>query len=158
MTGFEPAELFLNGGAGTIASSDVKVQPVIRITAGQSGQTTIAPMDLEYDVSSTDRCVKCQLIRVVSPGSGTLHLKFTWNRSVSLTAWIAGQPFTASAPGPLNVDVPVAAGEMVLYVGVSSGEIPAGDFLTLTVTTTFSALDEAGARFTARGTLKFPAP
>jgi hypothetical protein len=103
--------------------------------------------------------VQCQLIRVVSPGSGTLHLKFTWNRpTVSLTAWIAGQPFPGAAPGPLDIDVPVGAGEMVLYVGASSGVIAEADFLTLTVTTTFSALDEAGARFTARGTLKFPAP
>jgi hypothetical protein len=143
-TGFEPAELFLSGGPGTVVSGDVKVQPVIRITAGQSGQTTIAPKDLEYDVSATDRCVKCQLIRVVNPGSGTLHLKFTWNRpTVSLQAWITGQPFPAAAPGPLNIDVPVGAGEMVLYVGVSSGAIVEGDVLTLTVTTTFSALDEA---------------
>jgi len=150
-TGFEPAELFLSAAAGTVVSGDVMVQPVIRITAGQSGQTTIAPHDVAYDVSATDRCVKCQLIRVVSAGPGTLHLKFTWNKpAVSLTTWIAGQAFPGASPGPLNIDVPVGAGEMVLYVGVSSGVIAEGDVVTLTITTTFSALDESERRSTAR--------
>jgi uncharacterized protein YjdB len=146
LAGFEPVELVVAGSAGDVVSVDVAVQPLIRITAGQTAQTTIAPKDLEYDVSPTDRCVKCQLIRVVSPASGTLHLKFTWNRpGVALTAWIAGQPFPGPVAGPLSVDVPVDAGELVLYVGVASGVIVEGDVLTLTVTTSFATTRSPGA-------------
>ncbi len=140
LAGFEPAQLVVTGNPGDAVNGDMAVQRLIRIPAGETGQTTIAPNDLEYDVSPTARCVSCRLIRVVSPGSGTLHVAFTWNKpGVSLTAWIAAQPFPGTAAGPLAVDVRVVVGEVVLYVGVASGAIAEGDILTLSVTTSFTA-------------------
>jgi hypothetical protein len=141
--GFEPAEIVVAGNAGEVVTTEAAVQPVIRVTAGQAAQTTIAPKDVEYDVSPTERCVRCQLIRVVSPAQGTVHLKFTWNRSgVGLTAWIAGQPTPGPAAGPLELDVAVTAGELVVYIGAASGVIAAGDVVTVTLTTTFILLEE----------------
>jgi hypothetical protein len=141
--GFEPAEIFVAGNAGDVVDTEAAVQPVIRVTAGQGAQTTIAPKDLEYDVSPTERCVRCQLIRVVSPAQGTVHLKVTWNRpGVALTAWIAGQPTPGPAAGPLEFDVPVTAGELVVYIGAASGVIAMSDVVTVTLTTTFILLEE----------------
>jgi hypothetical protein len=155
--GFEPAEIVVSGNAGTVVDTETAVQPVIRVTAGQTGQTTIAPKDVEYDVSPTDRCVRCQLMRVVSPAQGTVHLKFTWNRpGVGLTAWIAGQPTPGPAAGPLELDVAVTEGELVVYIGAASGVIAAGDVVTVTLTTTFTLLEETRNTLAPRAAARQP--
>jgi hypothetical protein len=134
--GYEPAELVvtgpaINGGGG------IQVQRLYRITAGETVQTTIATQDVAYDVGSSDRCVNCRLIRVVNPTAGTLHLALTWNLpSAALALWVNGQRFVGSPGGPLNVDVPVSAGELVLYAGVGTGDFGP---CTITLTTSLTA-------------------
>ena len=123
IAGYEPAELVVTGPA-IGGGGDVQVQPLYRITAGETVQTTIATYDVAYAVGPSDRCVNCRLIRVVNPTSGTLHLALTWDvPSAALALWANGQRFAGSSDGALSVDVPVSPGELVLYIGVGTSDL-----------------------------------
>jgi hypothetical protein len=133
--GFEPAELIVTGPAVN-GGGEVKVQQLYRVSAGAAVQTTIAPHDVAYDVSPGGPCLNCRMIRVVTPASGMLHVNLTWTApAVAMNLWTGGQLFTGSPGGPIVVDVPVGAGETVLYAGVG------GDFgyVTLSMATSFAA-------------------
>ena len=77
------------------------------------------------------------MIRVVSPTAGTLHLALNWDvRSAALALWVNGQRFAGNPGGPLNVAVPVNAGELVLYAGVGTGDLGS---VTITLATSLTA-------------------
>lgn len=121
--GFEPAELVVTGPAIN-GGGEVKVQETYRIPVGGTVQTTIAPHDVEYKVSPSGPCGNCRLIRLVSPSSGMLHLNLTWDlRTAALSIWIEGQRFTGGPGGSLEVDVPIGAGELALYVGKGTDDL-----------------------------------
>jgi len=133
--GFEPAELTVTGPA-IDGGGEVRVQQIYRVTAGGTVQTTIAPHDVEYNVSPSGPCGNCRLIRLVSPSSGMLHLNLTWDlRTAAFSIWIEGQRFSSPPGGPLAVDVPVGAGELVLYVGKGAQDL---DYVTMKLTTGLS--------------------
>jgi len=134
--GFEPAELVVTGPA-TNGGGEVKVQEVYRIAAGATVQTTIAPHDVEYNVSPSGPCANCRLIRVVNPSPGTLHLRLTWSPATApLRLWVDGQVFGGTPGVPLNVDVIVGAGELVLYTGVGTDDL---NYVSVTLTTALTA-------------------
>ena len=121
--GYEAAELVVTGPAIN-GGGDVKIQPLYRITAGETVRTTIAPQDVAYAVGLSDRCVNCRLIRVVNPTAGTLHLALNWDvPSAALVLWVDGQRFAGNPGGPLDVDVTVSAGELVIFAGVGTGDL-----------------------------------
>lgn len=97
--------------------SDVALQRVIRLTAGESlPPEELAPHDMSYEVEG-EQCQPCRLIRVVSPRAGTLRLRLAWTASgVPLSLWANGQLFKGKA-SELTADVAVGAGELVVYVG-----------------------------------------
>ena len=133
--GYEPAELVVTGPAIN-GGGDVKIQQLYRITAGETVKTTIATHDVAYAVGPSDRCVNCRLIRVVNPTAGTLHLGLNWDvSSAALALWVNGQRFAGNPGGPLNVAVPVSAGELVLYAGVGTGDLGS---VTMTLTTSLT--------------------
>jgi Bacterial Ig-like domain (group 2) len=101
---------------------DVPVQRVLRIAAGGSVQTLLAPHDLTYVVAPGISCSPCRLIRVVAPSAGVLNLRLTWSSpSVRLVLWIDGRRFVQSdeASHEIGAEVRTAAGEFVVYA--SSG-------------------------------------
>ena len=112
--GFEPGQL----DATPNGSDDLALQRIIRIAAGETvTPSQLVPHDMSYIVG-TDRCYPCRLIRVVTGASGALQLWLTWNEPHStLNVWVDGRRF---AGNNLQVvaSVPVAAGEVVLYVGL----------------------------------------
>ena len=136
--GYEPAELVVTGPAIN-GGGEVKVQQLYRITAGETVRTTIATYDVAYAVGPSDRCVNCRLIRVVNPTAGTLHLALNWDvPSAALALWVNGQRFAGNPGGPLNVAVPVSAGELVLYAGVGTGDLGS---VTMTLATSLTATE-----------------
>ncbi|HET9362047.1 MAG TPA: Ig-like domain-containing protein [Vicinamibacterales bacterium] len=98
--------------------SDVALQRVIRLTVGESvTPAQLAPHDMSYGVGG-DQCQPCRLIRVVSPSAGTLRLRLAWSDPrVPLSVWANGQLFKGASSTELTADVPVGAGELVVYVG-----------------------------------------
>jgi hypothetical protein len=119
-TGFEPAELVVTGSTG-----DQPVQQLIRITAGDSAKTTIFENDVTYDPSPAFHCDNCRLIRVVSPAAGTLHIQIDSTSTAALVLWTNGAKFLGTGPQQLIADVPVDAGESLLYIRVGSGTFTA---------------------------------
>jgi hypothetical protein len=125
---YEPAELVV-----TSNFSDVAVQKVVRIMAGDAAQSMTAPMDVSYALNPNGTCINCRLIRVNIPASGTLHLSLSWSvANIAESLWINGQQFRGTSPGPLIVDVPVQPGELVVYAGMTTQIF---DYVTLKLTT-----------------------
>jgi hypothetical protein len=98
---------------------DVAMQRLIRVAAGETvTPLQLAPHDLSYLIGA-DRCYPCRLVRVVTPASGTLRLRLTWDDPrAALNAWIGGRMFPGTYP-ELAVDLPGGSGEMVLHVGMA---------------------------------------
>jgi len=113
--GYEPVEIDAPADGPSL---DVKLQRIVRVTAGETAHpvTPLAFDDLEYTLTSGARCVPCRLIRIDVPVAGTLHLRLTAG-SMSLALWANGQQYLL-APGPfvVDVDVPASAGETLVYV------------------------------------------
>lgn len=127
-SGFEPAELVVSR-----PTEEPTVQQLIRIPAGETATATIFENDVTYDPSPLFHCDNCRLIRVVSPAAGTLHVQINWTASFgALALWINGAQLDGTGPQPLIADVPVNAGESVLYVRVGSGH-----FINFTLKTSF---------------------
>lgn len=116
--GYEPVEL-----NATPTNSGVAIQQVIRLAAGDTvTPPQLAPHDLLYTIG-TDRCYPCRLVRVMVPSVGTLHVKVTWTEArATLDLWAGGQ-LVPGASGELVADVPVKAGETIMYIG---SMLPAG--------------------------------
>jgi hypothetical protein len=73
-----------------------------------------------------------------------LHLSLTWDLPrAALSVWIEGQRFTGAAGGPLTADVPVGAGELVLYVGKGSDDL---NYVSMKLTTALSTPASAGVQ------------
>ena len=100
--------------------TDVALQRVVRVTAGNAvTPLPLAPHDLVYEVGA-DHCEPCRLIRVVTPASGMLHLSLTSTEARAvLKLWANGQLFTGTVSG-VTADVQAGAGEVIVYVGMTS--------------------------------------
>jgi hypothetical protein len=117
--GFEP--IVMDGKLD--AYNDVAMQRVVRIAAGGTVNVNLAPHDMNYAAGGDSPCYPCRLIRVTSDGTGRLQLKVTWTESHStLNLWINGQLFEGAARGPSEAvaDVPIGAGELLVYVGMKN--------------------------------------
>jgi hypothetical protein len=112
--GFEPVQLDVTPNS----SVDVPLQRIIRLTAGDTVKPLeLAPHDMSYNVDGAT-CYPCRMIRVVAPASGTLHLQLTWTEPKSTLNLWAGQMFAGTSAAGVVADIPVSAGETVLYVGM----------------------------------------
>lgn len=102
---------------------DVPVQRVLRLAAGGSVQTLLAPHDMTYVVAPGISCSPCRLIRVVAPPAGGLNLRLTWSSpSVRLVLWIDGRRFEQSdqASREIGAEVRTATGEFIVYASSST--------------------------------------
>jgi hypothetical protein len=99
--------------------ADVAMQKIIRLAAGGSVKPdNLAPHDMSYIIGA-DECEPCRLIRVSVPAGGTMRLTLTWSESrAKMNLWVDGRMFPGTYP-ELTADVPVRAGELVVYVGMS---------------------------------------
>ncbi len=116
---------------------DVPMQQIQRFPAGTSVSRTIAPVDVKYPQADGSICFPCQLVRVVAPSDGTLHLVVTWTDThVVLAMWVNGVRVSGSSPGPSSVtaDVAVSAGDVLVYVG-QQNNTTSFNFVTFTLTT-----------------------
>jgi len=103
----------------TLKTVDVPMQPISRINAGESATRSIAPHDMDYEIGAA-HCYPCLMIHVMTPSSGTLHLNVNWTDTQSmLHVWVNGVDYPGEKAGPASVsaDVPVAGGDVLVYVG-----------------------------------------
>jgi hypothetical protein len=101
--------------------SEVTVQKVVRITAGDTVTSVIRENDIVYDPSPTFHCDNCRLIRVVNPADGTLHVVLSWTNQSTMTIWANGTVIGPAKGGTLTGDIPVTAGELLLYIRLVGG-------------------------------------
>jgi len=133
-TDFEPVEI----ESTRDGFDDVPMQRIIRIEAGGTPQTrTLAPHDMAYEVGPGTRCEPCKLVRIAS-SEGAVRMRLTWtSTTLDLHVWVHGEMYSATAAERVvEVDVPVAGGESIVYVGVTSGpgSFIAHQLFTVTVT------------------------
>jgi Bacterial Ig-like domain (group 2) len=116
--GYEPADV-----DATQLLADASMQRTIRLHDGDTvNPPRFAPNDFTYMVGSV-RCFPCRLIRLVAQRAGTFQLHVTWEeRAVAMNLFANGSMFPATAT-ELVADVPVAAGETVVYLGL---KVPTG--------------------------------
>jgi hypothetical protein len=135
--GFEPATLTVVG-----PYADVAVQQVIRLAAGESATTTIAPNDVSYDPAPEFHCANCRLIRVVSPAAGILSVRASTTETHALLTMWANGSFVGvpTSAGALTADIQVAGGEVVIYVQAAGD----GFYVPLMLTTAFVAGSSEG--------------
>jgi hypothetical protein len=130
--GYEPVEL-----DATPSNSEVAIQRIIRLAAGDTvTPLQLAPHDLSYLVG-TDHCYPCRLVRVTVPIAGTLHVRVTWTEgraTSTLNLWAGGQIFTG-ASRELLADVPVKAGEVIMYLGSTLAAGATGVYVPFTIAT-----------------------
>ena len=115
--GYEPVSFTAKADAFT----DMPMQPVTRVAAGDTANWTLAPHDVSYTVAGA-QCYPCRMVRLTVARSGTLDLDVAWNEVHSaLSVWVSGQTFTGDTPAAqrLTGSVPVPAGELQLYVGLA---------------------------------------
>jgi hypothetical protein len=131
-------------------SDDVPLQRIIRIAAGASISPTLAPNDMDYPVTPGTHCQPCRLIRVTSATSGTMQVRVIWTDVTSvLNVWVNGQAFLGNAvTREVIADVPIGAGEVVLYVGKILA--PVGDYVPFTLSTTIGATTASITRPTSQ--------
>jgi hypothetical protein len=112
--GFETATV--RAGPGDFLQ--VAMQRVVLITAGDMvNGLQLAPHDVSYEVAG-DRCFPCRRVRIVTGIAGTLRMHLTWTGSqVALNIWAGGRRHAGAHP-ELTVDLPVGAGEAVIYLGM----------------------------------------
>jgi len=111
-------------------------QRTIGISAGSTAVINTAPNDVIYQLQPGGSCTPCRLVRVMSATSGTLHLKLTWTGTgPRLNLWVAGQTFSSDSTAPIQVvaDIPVSAGETLVYAGIIGG--PPTSYMTVTLAT-----------------------
>ena len=111
---YEPVEL-----DATQARADAALQRIIRIRAGEAiSPPRFAPNDLEYTVNGR-RCFPCRLVRLAADAAGTWQLRVTWSEPrVTLTLWANGSLIIGSS-NELIAELPIPAGETIVYVGVN---------------------------------------
>jgi len=120
---------------------DVPLQRVVRVPVGSAVTQRLEWDDVDYLVNPSTHCQPCRLIRVTSTTPGTLHVLV--NRTQAnfvLNVWVNGQGFAGSS-GVLETtaNVPIGAGELVLYVGMNGdgNGMSEGDRVPFTLSTTF---------------------
>ena len=131
--GYEPIEL----DAKPNEYADPPLQRIVRSEAGASVSQILAPNDMDYLTGSGAHCQPCRLVRITSITAGTLHVRVTWTAAnVQMNIWANGQVFSGSASTREAVaDVPVGAGEQILYVGRSSGSAMLQSHTAFTIST-----------------------
>ena len=103
----------------------VPLQRIIRVAAGGSVSSLIAPHDMDYLVAADTHCGPCRLIRVTGAGA-TLHFRLTWTDHASmLNVWINGQMFAGNADAlDVESDAPGGPGELLVYVARVGATLP----------------------------------
>ena len=132
-------------------------QRVVSISAGSTAAIATAPNDVIYQLQPGVSCTPCRLVRVVSATSGTLHLTLTWTGTgPRLNLRIAGQTFSSDGTAPIRVvvDIPVSAGETVVYAGLVGGQPFSTGYMTVTLATSIGPAPEPASK---AGVLAAPA-
>ena len=114
----------------------MRMQRIVRIAAGETATVPkLTHMDVSYVVDG-QLCAPCRLIRVVAPAAGMVHLELAWDRNpgAPLYLWAAGSRFGGDT-NELQVaaDVPLRAGENVLYVGFHRWQVFYGSSIQFTL-------------------------
>ncbi len=136
--GWETVERVFNSSND---DSNPGAQRIVSVTAGSTAVISTAPNDVVYELQPGVSCTPCRLVRVVSSTSGTLHLKLTWTGTgPRLNLWIAGQTYSSDGTAPIQVvaDIPVNAGEVVVYAGLVGGRPFATNYMTITLATSIT--------------------
>ena len=119
------------------------MQRVVRITAGETVAIETAPNDLLYDLAPGHLLQSLSAHSRRQPGRGHVAPGVDVDRipSPRLSLWTSGQAFNATTTAPIRTvaDLPVAAGETLVYAGLIGGEAFADGYLNLTLTTSFTA-------------------
>ena len=124
-------------------------QRVVIVSAGSTAVINTAPNDVVYQLQPGVSCTPCRLVRVVSPTSGTLQLKLTWTGSgPRLHLWIAGQTYISDGTAPIQVlaNIPVTAGEHLVYAGIVGGQPFGTNYMTVTLATSLGPAPQPGAK------------
>lgn len=117
--GFEPVSV----KAASDEFQDLPLQRVVRLSEGRDVSFTLAPHDMEYEVSPGIQCSPCRLVRVSVGFTGTLELAATWTDSrARLNIWVKGRELVTEGPGALSTTgtLQVTPGELELYVGTAT--------------------------------------
>lgn len=140
--GWETAELTF---AAPNDDASPAVQPIVRVNVGASALIETAPNDLRYDLAPGVFCSPCRRVRIVSSSNTTVHLQLAWGGTTSrLSIWANGKAFTApSGPTVFSADVPLSAGENIVYVGLINGGPFSTGYLSMTLSTSAAAADPA---------------
>ena len=135
MDGYEPVEA--DGTPNQFC--DLPMQRVFRLGPDATSGQTLAPNDMEYEVSpGGPRCQPCHLIRLTSATAGVMPVRVTWADPgvPSFNVWANGQSFPGSPSARETVaTVPVAAGETLIYVGWRGVAVSEGVHTSFTVLT-----------------------
>jgi hypothetical protein len=128
-SGFEDVDL----DAGDEETLDIPMQPVVRIDPGAAPRSvTLAPNDVDYLIGGT-HCQPCRMIRITSPGSGTVNVTVRWTTSANLHVWSEGQMYDPSGqPREIVVPIQLGGGEKQIYVG-EVRQASAGNYISFSV-------------------------
>jgi hypothetical protein len=142
---YEPAEF----DATPDGYTSTPLQRIVRIAIGATQLAVLlATNDMDYIAGSATHCQPCRLIRITSTTSGRMQVRVTSSdASAVLNVWVNGQAFPGSAELHETVaDLPIAAGEVVLYVGKIGSTATHADNgvrLPFTISTTISVVEPA---------------
>jgi hypothetical protein len=137
--GYEDASPGTNNSYGYFdlskdATFNRALQPIIRLAAGDRLDSTVFMDDNGY-WADWEVCHPCKLIRVTSPGKGSIELRLTWQSSGStLSLWV-GDRYTWTRyqdPSEILATVPTSGGERFVFVGANIQEPPATTFVLRT--------------------------
>ena len=137
--GWEPIERVFNS---TNDDPNPGAQRIVSISAGSTAVINTAPNDVIYQLLPGGTCTPCRLVRVVSPVSGTLRLRLTWGGTMPrLNLWVAGVTYSSDGTAPIQVvaDIPISAGEYVVYAWVVGGQAFGTNYMTVTLATSIIA-------------------
>lgn len=113
--GYETTDVEPEEPRGPLVFVDGPLQRIVRMSAGQTLSLQIAPHDVSFSVPS-ELCYPCKLVRVSTPGPGTLRLTASWQGTKALYLWVNGTRF-ASSGSSISAETSVSGGELPVYIG-----------------------------------------
>jgi hypothetical protein len=123
---------------------DLPMQRIVRIEAGESIKPPpIAPHDVSFKTVE-GQCSPCRMIRVTAPAPGVLRLAVYWSAAPGpLFLWVDGICVGGtSQTNSVSADVPLPAGETIVYVGMTMTTVKntydSGPYITIDLATTFT--------------------